>query len=150
MNKDLLELWGKAFSEMAQMAGRPHNFFHLFQNGFARTEPKPDPLHEQFVRLCQKAFGKEGIETFNGVLKEFYENVGVVPRTQYNELREKYEALKRKVKELEETLRALKDKVGGKPGLPGDLADQWEKTMKQYAEINREFFKEFSKFFTSG
>ena len=150
MNKDFLELWGKAFTEMAKMAEGPQAFFHLFQNGFARKEPKPDPRYEQFVSLCQRAFGKEGIDTFNAVLKEFYDNVGVVPRTQYNERREKYEALKRKVKNLEETLQALKEKVEGKTGLPYDLVDQWEKTMKQYADINREFFKELGKFFKSG
>ena len=147
MNKDLFDRWEKAFTEMAKMVEGPKVFFHLFQNGFARKAASPDPLYEQFAALCRKMFGKEGIETFNTVLKEFYENVGVVPRTQYNELREKYEALKEKVKDLEETLEALKERVEGKPGLPNDLVEQWENTVKQYAAINREFFKEFSEFF---
>jgi len=29
----------------------------------------------------------------------------------------------------------------------GFFVKQWENTVKQYAAINREFFKEFSKFF---
>jgi len=31
--------------------------------------------------------------------------------------------------------------------MPSDLMDQWTETIKKYAEINQQFFKEFSKFF---
>ena len=147
MNQDLLELWGQTLLEMTKIAKGPKSFFDLFQNGFAKQEPKPDSMQEQFVKLCQKTFGNEGIEGFNAVWKEFYENVGVVPRTQYNELREKYEELKTKVKELEEKIEKLKKGFESRTGLSYDLIEQWTETAKKYTEINQQFFREFSKFF---
>ena len=147
MDKDLLELWGQALLGMARMAGGPERFFEFFQNGFAKKEREPDSLNKQFVDLCRKIFGKEGIETFNGVMKEFYDNIGVVPRTRYNELCEKYLELKEKVQGMEEEIEKLRDKVRENMTAPYDLMDQWSDVAKRYAEINQQFFKEFSKFF---
>jgi len=147
VNKELLELWGQTLLEMARMAKGTQAFFNLFQNGFAKPEPKPDSIHEQFINLCQKMFGKEGIEAFNSVFKEFYENIGVVPRTRYNELHDRYEKLKEKVWELEEKIEELKKNLAGKRDTPSDLIVQWIEAVRKYGEINRQFFEEFSKFF---
>jgi uncharacterized coiled-coil DUF342 family protein len=147
VNKNLLELWGQTLLEMARISKGPQGFFELFQNGFAAKEQKPDSMHEQFMELCQKMFGKEGIEKFNAVMKEFYENAGVVPRTQYNELHEKYLELKDRIRELEEKIDRLKKRLKGGIETPSDLMDQWTEMVNQYADINRQFFEEFSKFF---
>lgn len=147
MNKDLLELWGQTLLEMAKIAKGPQGFFDLFQNGFAKKGEKPDYMHEQFVDLCRKTFGKEGIEAFNAVMKEFYENAGVVPRVQYNELHERYMELKGRVQELEERIGELKKRLERVRGTPSDLMEQWSDTVKKYTDINRQFFEEFSKFF---
>ena len=147
MDKNLLELWGETLLGMAKMAQGSQSFFELFQNGFAKKEREPGALNQEFVELCKKVFGKEGIETFNAVMKEFYENAGVVPRTQYNELRERYFELKEKVRDLEEEIEHLRNQLEGHVTMPDDLMDQWNKTAKRYAEINQQFFKEFSKFF---
>lgn len=147
MNKDLLELWGQTLLEMAKIAKGPQGFFDLFQNGFAKKREKPDSTHEQFVDLCRKTFGKEGIEAFNAVMKEFYENAGVVPRAQYNELHERYTELKGRVQELEERIEELKKRLERVRGTPSDLMEQWSETVKNYTDINRQFFEEFSKFF---
>jgi chromosome segregation ATPase len=147
VNKDLLELWGQTLLEMAKIAKGPKSFFDLFQDGLAKETEKPDFLQEQFLNLCRRMFGKEGIEAFNAVLKEFYENVGVVPRAQYNELHEKFADLKKKFQELESKIAELKKKLEGGKETPTDLMDQWTETVKRYAEINQKFFEEFSKFF---
>ena len=104
MNQNLLELWGQTLLGMAKITQGPQGFFDLFQNGFAKKEHKPDSMQEEFIELCRKTFGKEGIEKFNEIMKEFYENAGVVPLTQYNELHEKYVDLKDKVRELEKKI----------------------------------------------
>jgi chromosome segregation ATPase len=131
---------------MAKIAEGPKSFFDLFQNGFGKESPQTD-LQEQFLSLCRRMFGKEGIEGFNAVLKEFYENIGVVPRTQYNELRETYEELKTKVKELEEKIEELKKGFESRTGPSYDLIEQWTETAKKYTEVNQQFFREFIKFF---
>jgi len=147
VNKNVLELWGQTLLEMAKISKGPQGFFELFQNGFATKEQKPDSMHEQFLELCQKMFGKEGIEKFNAVMKEFYENAGVVPRTQYNELHEKYLELKDRIRELEEDIKELKERLKVEMTTPSDLMDQWTETVNRYADINRQFFEEFSRFF---
>ena len=147
MNKDLLELWGRMLLEMSKVAKGPQGFFDLFQNGFVKKEEKSDAIYEQFVELNRKIFGKDGIETFNGIMKEFYESAGVVPRAQYNELYEKYAALKEKVLDLEARIEKLKKKLEGKAGESSDLMEEWTETVRKYSEINQRFFEEFSKFF---
>jgi hypothetical protein len=147
VNKDLLELWGQTLLEMAKIAGGPQGFFDLFQNGFVRREERPGSVHEQFLELCQRTFGKQGIEAFNSVMKEFYENAGVIPLAHYNELHEKYVALKDRVQQLEGEIARLRRKIQQQRGTPSDLMEQWSDTAKKYTEINQQFFEEFSKFF---
>jgi hypothetical protein len=147
VNKDLLELWGQTLLEMAKLGKGPEGFFELFQNGFARKERRPDSIYEQFMELCQRTFGKDGVEKFNGLMKEFYDNAGVVPRTQYNELHEKYIELKRRVHELEEKIESLRKRLQGDETAPSELMEQWSDTVRKYAEINQQFFEQFSKFF---
>jgi len=149
MRKDLFELWGNIMLEMARLAKETPDFFSLFQDGFARKTNNADALYDQLVSLCRKTYGKDGIEAFNAVLNEFYENVGVVPRAQYNELEEKYHVLIQKVKALEEKIEVLKKRIQKETNLPSDLMSQWTETAKTYAEIHQQFFKEFSKFFKS-
>jgi len=147
VTKDPLELWGETLLEMARLAKSSRAFFELFQDGFVRKEPEPHPAHQQFMDLSQKMFGREGIEAFNAIMKQFYENVGVVPRTQYDELREKYLQLKVKAEELEDEVEQLKERLEGGAQPPDDLMAQWTKTMTTYTEVNRQFFKELGKFF---
>ena len=147
VHKELVELWGHTLLQMAKLSKESEGFFDLFQNGYAKKAAAKDSVHDQFVELCRKTFGKEGVETFNAILKEFYENVGVVPRAQYNELQDKYTALKEKISELEEKIEKLNIRLRSGSGTPADLMEQWTETTQKYAEINRKFFEEFSKFF---
>jgi hypothetical protein len=113
VREDLLELWGETLLEMARLTKSSRAFFELFENGFVKKEPEPQPGYQQFMDLSQRMFGKEGIEAFNTIMKQFYENVGVVPRAEYNELREKYLQLKAKAVELEGEVEGLKERLEG-------------------------------------
>lgn len=149
MNHDLLEMWVRTLQEMTRLAKGSQLFYNLFQDGFAKKVDPPDATFDAFMKLCRKSFGKEGIDAFNTVLKEFYENVGVVPRAQYTALEEKYEALQEKIRELEQKIETLKTRLQKEADLPADLMDQWTETARTYAAINQQFFREFSKFFKS-
>jgi uncharacterized coiled-coil DUF342 family protein len=122
-------------------------FFDLFQNGFVKREQKSEPMHEQFAELCQKVFGKNGIETFNSVMKEFYANAGVVPRTTYNRLHEKYNDLKARVDDLEAEIEELRGKLREAGGIPSELMEHWTNALGKCTEINRQFFEDINKFF---
>ena len=145
MNKEFLELWSQTLVEMTKTAKRPQAFFASFQNGFVKPESRL--MYEQFTDLFHRTFGREGIDTFNAITKEFYESVGVVPRTQYNELHEKYVELKNKVQELEAKIEKLKRRLEDGVESPQDLMEQWTKAAEKYDEVNQQFFREFSKFF---
>jgi hypothetical protein len=147
VDKNLLELWGQTLLGMAKISEGVQNFYNLFDSGFAKKEQKLSASQEEFVKLCQRSFGAEGIETFNSILKEFYENVGVVPRAEYNALQAKYLDLKKRVQDLEEKIKSLKQRLKTGSSTPSDLMEQWTETAETYAEINQQFFKEFSKFF---
>jgi predicted nucleic acid-binding Zn-ribbon protein len=148
MNTKLLELWGQTLLEAARAARGSEAFFDLFRNGYATRAEKASSAQKRFAELCTQAFGKEGIETFNTVMRDFYKNAGVVPRTQYNELKAEYEALKDKLREMEKTLDELRARLEAGGTTPSDVMDRWTDVARQYAEINQKFFDEFSKFFT--
>lgn len=147
MDKNLIELWGRALLEMARGASGSRSFFELFQDGFARRTPATAEAYDQLLDICRKAFGREGIEAFNQVMAEFYRNAGVVPRAQYNDLEEKYRTLRLRVLELERELEALQ-LTGTRPADAGsDLMEKWTDTARRYTELNQKFFEELGKFF---
>jgi polyhydroxyalkanoate synthesis regulator phasin len=142
-------MWGRIMLDTARFTKETEGFYNLFQDGFVKKADPSDATFDQFINLCRKSFGKEGIETFNTVLKEFYENVGVVPRAQYHALEEKYETLKEKIRDLEQKIESLKKRLQRETDLPSDLMNQWTDIARVYADINQQFFNEFSKFFKS-
>jgi hypothetical protein len=146
VDTNYFELWGQMFLQMAKMAKGPEGFFELFQNGFVRKEDKKsDAVYEQFMAQFQETFGKEGIKTFNSLMNEFYENVGVVPLTQYKELQQRYDELVSKVQELEKTIVQLKKKHERGNGTSINLIEQLSETVKACTDINQRFFENFSK-----
>ncbi|MFC1895400.1 hypothetical protein ACFL0Q_01890 [Thermodesulfobacteriota bacterium] len=147
MSRNPFELWGEVLLEMAKISEGPKAFFGLFRDGYAQREEKSVPAYKQFTETCHKIFGKEGIEEFNELMKEFYQSVGVVPRAQYNELRKKYSDLKERVRRLEETMEELRNTFESGTETPPQFMEQWTKAVRNYTEINKQFFNEFSKFF---
>lgn len=147
MDANLLELWGQILLNTAKVSKSSQSFFDLFKNGFVEKKAS-NSLYNDFLEQCRKTYGKEGIESFNDMMKDFYKQAGVVPKTQYNKLRDRYLALKDKVLELEKTIDDLTTKMKSGQTTPSTLLDEWTETTRQYADLNQQFFKEFSKFFT--
>jgi hypothetical protein len=144
-NREFLELWGNTLLMMAKFPlGPAGGLLEVFQNtGCAAKRAPEDFVFEPFMQLWQKTFGKEGIERFNAVFKDFFLHAGVVPRSQYNELRDKYLALQEKVVELEKSfdkLRLYQQPAGAVT--PFELLSVWTKTAQTYADINKAFFKD--------
>lgn len=147
MNRDLIELWGRALQEMARGAAGSRSFFDLFQNGFARKTPATAEAYDQFLDICRKTFGPDGIEAFNQVMAEFYRNAGVVPRAQYSDMEEKYRTLRARVLELERELEALKPMKGCPAEAGSVMMEQWTESAQRFTELNQKFFEELGKFF---
>ncbi len=156
-NTKLLELWGETLLEAARASKGSQAFFDIFQNGYAEKADRASPAYKRFAELCRDAFGKDGIDTFNTVMHDFYRNVGVVPRKQYSDLKEEYDRLRKRVREMEDKLDDLRNRLdaGGtapegaaKQAATGDLMNQWMDVAKKYAEMNQKFLEEFGRMFT--
>jgi hypothetical protein len=147
VNRELIELWGRALLEMARGAAASRTFFELFQDGFARKTPSTTEAYDQFLRICRNTFGRDGIEAFNQVMAEFYRNVGVVPRAQYNDLEGKYRTLRSRVLELERELEDLKTVGVRTAEASSDMMEKWTETAQRFTELNQKFFEELGKFF---
>ena len=147
LNKELIELWGRALLEMTRGAAASRTFFELFQDGFARKTPSTTVAYEQFLGICRKTFGRDGIDAFNQVMAEFYRNAGVVPRAQYNDLEGKYRTLRSRVLELEQELEALKSTGSGTAETSSNMMEKWTETAQRFTELNQKFFEELGKFF---
>jgi hypothetical protein len=143
----LLELWGETLLEAARVSRGSQAFFDIFQNGYATKTEKASQTYKRFADLCRDAFGKEGIEAFNTVMQEFYRNVGVVPRKQYNDLQAEYDLLQERVREMEGKLHELRSKLEAGGTTTGDLMAQWMDVARRYADMNQRFLEEFGKLF---
>lgn len=148
-NAKLLELWGETLLEAARVSRGSQAFFDIFHNGYVTKTEKASQAYKRFAELCRDAFGKEGIETFNTVMHDFYRNVGVVPRKQYNDLKAEYDRLQERVRDLEKKLDQLKSRLEGGATKPADLMNQWMDVARQYADMNQKFLEEFGKFFAA-
>jgi hypothetical protein len=146
-DSELMELWGNTLLQMARFSKGPQAFFELFQNGCPRKCPPADSVYEPFAQWYRQTCGKEGIETFNSLLKDFYLHAGVVPRIQYNELQDRFTALKKKVVELEQKIEQLKPQLppGSAPSV--ELMAAWTQTAQKYSKLHQSFFEEFSKLY---
>jgi hypothetical protein len=142
LNSRLLELWGQTLVDAAKAYKESNAFFEVFRDGYAAPSKAA-----KFAELCGNAFGKDGIESFNAVMKEFYDNAGVVPRTEYNELHDRYIELLEKNQQLEKTIRELRNRFEDEDHPAAHIVGKWSEAAEKYAEINKQFFDEFSKFF---
>jgi hypothetical protein len=147
VNPELIERWGRAVAEMARGADGSRTFFDLLQNGFARKTPSTAEAYRQFLDICRRIFGRDGIEGFNRVMGEFYRNAGVVPRAQYDDLEGKYRTPRSRVRGLERELEALKFSGSRPVEAAGDMMEKWTETARSFTELNRKFVEELSKFF---
>jgi hypothetical protein len=146
-NSRLLELWGAALLEAARGSRAPQAFFDIFQNGYATKTEKAGQAYKRFAEVCREAFGREGIEAFNGVMQEFYRNVGVVPRKQYNDLKAEYDQLQERVRDMESKLQELRNRLETGGTTSADLMTQWMNVARNYADLNQKFLEEFGKMF---
>jgi hypothetical protein len=147
-NTRLLELWGETLLEAARVSKGSQAFFDIFQNGYASKPERAGQAYRRFAELCRDAFGKDGIETFNTVMQDFYRNVGVVPRKQYNDLKEEHERLQERVRDLEDKLLELRNRLDGGGATTEDLMGQWIDLARKYADMNQKFLEEFGKMFS--
>lgn len=141
MDRRFLEFWGNVLlsaakgqeqvETLSRLAGEGFKTFErqlaLFQK-FYGLDSKPDPA-TPYAELWKKA-----AEDFVQSYQEFIGLMGMVPREDYEALAREHEALKKKVGELEESLRKTKKRPGAGDAVPSEIVKGFEGLMQKQAE----------------
>ena len=115
MNRHFLEFWGKALLQAAQSQKQLEDLAKWCQRGFLGFQ--------DYTQLFKATYGldemaesspdyftlwKKSEDDFRESFKEYLNLLGMVPREEYAALARKYEELKEKVAEQEETIKLLR------------------------------------------
>jgi hypothetical protein len=115
MNRHFLEFWGKALLEAARSQKQLEDLAGWFQSGFLGFQD-----HTQLFKAAYgldempedtpdySALWKKAEADFRESFKEYWSLLGMVSREEYAALARKYEELKEKVAEQEETIKYLR------------------------------------------
>jgi BMFP domain-containing protein YqiC len=115
MNRHFLEFWGRALLEAAKSQKQLEDLAKWFQQGFLGF-PDYSQLFKASYGLDQTAedspdyltLWKKAEADFRESFKDYLNLMGMVPREEYASLARKFEELKEKVAELEETIKFLR------------------------------------------
>lgn len=115
MNRHFLEFWGKALLEAAKSQKQLEDLAKWFQQGFLGFQ--------DYTQLFKAAYGfdemaednpdylsmwKKAEDDFRRSFKDYLNLFGVVPREEYASLVRKYEDLREKAAEQEQTIKQLR------------------------------------------
>jgi BMFP domain-containing protein YqiC len=151
MDRHFLEFWGKFLLNAAKSQKQLEDLSKWFQRGFFNLQ--------DLSTLFQQAYGLEEVkqdspeylkvwekaeENFRESFREYLNLLGGVPREEYQALADKYEKLKEKAAQQEETIKQLKNLLEEKGlGLAvGNL--EFQELIKKQGEQFQEMLKGFA------
>jgi len=133
------EAWFRLLAEAARGTRTAQSTIRSLADG----NLTPDKLARQIARWLPSGVAPPAADTINQWTEELWSAIGVVPRSRYQELLEKYEALRARLEEAEVTIRRLKRLLSEK-GHEGDaqkVLDLWAnavgETLRSQAEWMR-------------
>jgi uncharacterized coiled-coil protein SlyX len=148
MNRHFLEFWGKALLEAAKSQKQLEDLAKWFQRGFLGFQ--------DYTQLFKATYGldevaesspdyltlwKKAEEDFRESFKEYLNLLGMVPREEYAALARKYEELKEKMAEQEETIKYLRMMLEEKGmGLEATTLE-FQRLIKKQGEQFQKFIK---------
>lgn len=150
MDRHFLEFWGKALLEAAKSQKQMEDLAKWLPRGFFKFQ--------DFTTLFQKAYeldqvGKDSPDylkiwkkaenNFRESFQEYLNLLGAVPREEYAALAERYEQLKEKVAQQEETIKHLK-KLLEEKGMGFAVASlEFQELIKKQGDQFQELLKSF-------
>lgn len=133
-----MEAWFTLMAEAMKGAEAQEAFKSL-----AEASTNPETLQQWQARFMPRAGASATPEAFEEWLEEWWKMMGVVPRSRYLELLERYEALRLRLEKAEETIHQLRATLGGK-GSEQDaqkLLDLWEAMLKESVKAQAEWLR---------
>ncbi len=141
MDRRFLEFWGNVLLGAARGQEQIETLGRLANEGF-KTFEQQLALFQKFYGLDRKPdppapyaeMWTKAAADFMQSYQEFLGLMGMVPRDDYEALARENEALKKKVEELEESLKKTKRRPGAKESDPSEIVKGFEGLMQKQAE----------------
>lgn len=157
MDRKFLEFWGNFLLGAAKGQEQVETLGRLASEG-ARTFEQQLALFQKFYGLDKKPdpsspyaeMWTKAASDFMKSYQEFMGLMGMVPRDDFEALSRENEALKKKVEDLEESLRRGEKRPGGKDMDPAEVVKGFEGLMKKQAEQFRALMSAYGKLYETG
>lgn len=133
-----LEAWFTLMAEAARGSAEAQEAF----KALAEASANPDELRRWQARFMPLAGAPAKSEAFEEGLEEWWRMMGVVPRSRYLDLLERYELLRNKLEKAEETIRTLRAMLGqGQEQEAQRLANLWETMLQESLKTQAEWMR---------
>lgn len=161
MDEKFLEFWGNFLISAAREKKRADDIAGIMQksiNGFSEMFTaglsEMGPMFRKFYgidKLSEKsddysALTKKAVDDFQKSFRDYLSMMGVFPREDYLELVEKYEKLKEKCADQEETIRHLRMLLNAKTGEQNEAVRSLQDIAKDQSDLFHKMLKDFSQF----
>ncbi len=123
-NPVVIEAWLRLMQETMQGAGRAQETLR----GLGEAWKSPEELNRWMESIPPLRSGFSSSEEFREWMQEWWKMMGVVPRSQYLELLERYDVLRTRLEEAEATIQRLRATLGvkGQEKQANEILDHWE------------------------
>ncbi|MEE4356715.1 MAG: hypothetical protein V2I97_09600 [Desulfococcaceae bacterium] len=165
MDEKFLEFWGNFLLNAARGKKQTDNMFRWMQTGFpnlneAASDKGPD--FRELTQMFRKLYGLEGLsaygddykkmsekalEDFQKSFKEYLSVMGIVSQEEHLALVEKYENLKTKCAQQEESIKHLKMLLSARGTSQTEFTTQLESMVKNQGELFRKIMTDFGQYY---
>lgn len=157
MDKHFLELWGNFLLSVARGQRRMEDMNRWLSQGFTGFPDLTDMMKQAYgladdpkESTDMAAQWGNANETFLKSYTEFLNSMGVVPKSDHLRLVKKYEALKEKADQQEETIRHLRmlaNEKGPEATDPSAAAEGFQEILQRQTEQFQELMHNLSRFY---
>ncbi len=156
MDRHFLELWGNLLIQAAKGQKQIEDLTEMVKQG-SKGFGDQNTIFRKFYGLKEpnekdpddsKAWEK-AVNDFQKSLNQYQKLLGVVSKAEHLQLVEKYESLKKKSQDQEETIQHLRLLLNDKAILPDDGAKGFQDLIKKQTDQFQDLLKGFGKFLES-
>lgn len=166
MDEKFLELWGNLLISAARGKKQTNDIFRWMHNGFPDLNKTPDtpgfPDFKELSEMFHKLYGLDKIsnrseeykemsgkafQDFQKSFKGYLESMGIVSKDEHLALVEKYEKLKTKCADQEETIKHMKMLLDSKGTDQENVTNQFQDIVKTQGDLFQKMVMDFGQYF---
>lgn len=169
MDEKFLEFWGNLMINAARGKKQTDEIFRWMKSGFPdfndNVAKQAFPDFKEWSEMFQKLYGLDQLSSrsedyqkmsdkalhdFKKSFKDYLDLMGIVSREDHLDLVEKYEKLKKKCAEQEETIKHLRMILDSRKisQTQKDVSSQFQDIVKTQGELFQNMLKDFSEYFS--